>query len=281
MKPAALLKRFMCVHAGLMIFFFTTAAAQGNLLITPRRVVFEGPKRLQELNLANTGRDTARYMVSFIEIRMKDDGTFENITAPDSSQRFASSYLRFFPRSVTLAPNEAQIVKVQLEKAGQLQPGEYRSHIYFRAIPNEEPLGEEDTPKGGSLISVRLTPIFGLSIPVIIRVGESTAKVQLTDLSLTMANDTLPRLQMTFLRSGNMSVYGDVTVDLVSPQGKTTPVGIVKGVAVYTPGQVRQFHMDLSNAKGTNYHTGKLRVAYTTQVNNKPVTLAATELVLH
>ena len=36
------------------------AQAQGNLLVTPRRVVFDGSSRVMELNLANTGRDTAR-----------------------------------------------------------------------------------------------------------------------------------------------------------------------------------------------------------------------------
>ena len=41
-------------------------SAQGDLLITPRRVVFEGSKQSQELTLANTGNDTARYNVSFV-----------------------------------------------------------------------------------------------------------------------------------------------------------------------------------------------------------------------
>jgi P pilus assembly chaperone PapD len=112
------------------------SSAQGNLLITPMRVVFEGQKKIQELNLANTGNDTARYMISLIEIRMNSNGTFERISEPDSGQLFASKFLRFFPRSVILAPGEAQLIKVQLTKTGQLRDGEYRSHIYFRAVPD-------------------------------------------------------------------------------------------------------------------------------------------------
>src|SRR4051794_39184135 len=94
--------------------FFSEANAQGNLLITPRRVLFEGNKRSEELNLANVGQDTATYVISFIQIRMKEDGSFENITVPDSGQNFADKNLRFFPRTVKLGPNEAQTLKVQL-----------------------------------------------------------------------------------------------------------------------------------------------------------------------
>ena len=52
--------------------------AQGNLLITPRRVVFEGNKRTFDLSLANTGQDTAIYAISVIQIKMTDEGGFEH-----------------------------------------------------------------------------------------------------------------------------------------------------------------------------------------------------------
>ncbi len=144
----------------LQVFFPLNTEAQGNLLITPRRVVFEGNKRSIDLNLANIGTDTATYAISLIEIRMTGNGGFEPITEPDEDQRFASPYLRFFPRMVTLGPNEAQTVKLQLVKGGTLEPGEYRSHLYFRAVPREKPLGEEEAAVADpSSISVRLTPI--------------------------------------------------------------------------------------------------------------------------
>ena len=117
--------------------------AQGNLLITPRRVVFDGSKRTITLNLANIGNDTATYSISLVQIRMTKEGAFETITEPDPGQKFADKNLRFFPRSVTLPPNEAQVVKVQLIKASKLSPGEYRSHFYFRSVPKVNPLGEE------------------------------------------------------------------------------------------------------------------------------------------
>ncbi len=271
---------FLSVLAGLTTFSSATVKAQGNLLITPRRVVFEGNKRSEELNLANTGKDTAKYNVSIVDYRMREDGSFLEISQPDTGQKFAGKYLRFFPRAVVLAPNEAQVVKIQVTKANELEPGEYRSHVYFRAVPDAKPLGEGEGKKDSSAISVRLVPIFGITIPVIIRVGENSTKLMLSDLSFDQVNDTTPRLKLVLNRTGNMSVYGDLVVEHISPQGKVTPAGSVKGIAVYTPNPLRRFQMDLDKTTGINYHTGKLQVVFSTQSDVRPVKLAETELLL-
>lgn len=251
----------------IFLIFSSTAIAQGNLLVTPKRVVFEGLKRSEELNLANIGKDSATYDISFIQIRMKEDGTVEKISEPDSAQYFADKYLRFFPRSVTLAPNEAQTVKIQIIRTAEMAPGEYRSHLYFRAVPNKKPLGERDVQKDSS-ISVRLVPIFGISLPVIIRVGESNTQVNLSDLSVT-DKDKSPSLQITFNRKGNMSVYGDVLVDHISSDGKVSRVGIVRGLAVYAPNVTRHFNLALNKNPGIDYYSGKLHVVYSVDQSEK------------
>ena len=250
-------------------------------MITPRRVVFEGAKRSFDLNLANTGQDTAIYAISLVQIRMKEDGGFETITEPDSDQRFADRFIRFFPRSVTLGPNEAQAVKIQLIRSNELEPGEYRSHFYFRAVPKETPLGEGEELKDTSTISVVLKPIFGITIPVIIRVGESTARVSISDLRFELVNDTVPVISFLFNRSGNMSVFGDLSVDHISTQGKITRVGIANGVAVYTPNTKRIFRFNLNNLPGVDFRTGTLRVIYSSSSDVKPVRLAEAELPLN
>ncbi|MHA4810549.1 fimbrial biogenesis chaperone [Flavitalea flava] len=263
------------------IFFPMLGIAQGNLLIMPRRVVFDGSKRYEELNLANTGRDTSRYVISLVHYRMKDNGGFEEIMKPDSGQSFADKWLRFFPHSVVLGPGESQVIKIQLSRSNELVEGEYRSHIYFRAIPDTRLLGEKETVHDSSSISVRLVPVFGISIPVIIHIGESTTKTTLKDLSLEIGQDTIPALTMTFLRTGNRSVYGDISVDYLTTQGKSFRVGDVRGIAVYTPIPLRRFRMELENIRGVNYHSGKLHIVYTTPADSKQEILAEAEIILH
>jgi hypothetical protein len=254
-----------CIGAVLLLqlIFPSGIAAQGNLLLMPRRIVFEGSKRYEEINLANTGKDTARYVISIMHVRMKEDGSFEEITEPGAGENFADKYIRFFPHSVTLGPDESQVVKIQLNRSNELIAGEYRSHIYFRAIPNAAPLGDKQ-PALDSGISIKLVPVFGISIP-----------------SVEMAEDTIPVLNMTFLRKGNMSVYGDLSVDYISAQGKTISAGIIKGIAVYTPNPKRHFKLNLEQHPGIDYHSGKLHITYSTAAESKPAKLAEIDLVLH
>lgn len=265
---------------GLILLQATDLLAQGNLLITPRRVVFDGSKRSVDLNLANSGSDSATYAISLVQIRMTEMGGFETITEPDPGQRFADKFVRFFPRSVTLAPNEAQVVKIEVTRRSQLEEGEYRSHFYFRAVPKAKPLGEEEEVVEDGSISVQLTPVFGITIPVIIRMGESTTKVELSDVKLNLVENKQPNLEMTFNRSGNMSVYGDLRIDHISSTGITTRVGIANGVAVYTPNAVRKFNLNLDSSKGVDYTSGKLKVYFSAPSDVDSARYAEAELNL-
>ncbi|MDQ3279076.1 MAG: molecular chaperone [Bacteroidota bacterium] len=240
--------------------------------------MFEGPKRSFDISLANSGKDSATYVISFIQIRMTENGAFETVETPDQGQRFADTFLRIFPRQVTLAPNEAQTVKVQTRRINEMKEGEYRSHLYFRAVPKEPPLGESNT-KGDSSIAVRITPIYGISIPVIIKVGKSDTQVELTHVSLNLDQEHGPVTTISFQRMGNMSVYGDIIVNHISAQGKMTKVGAAKGFAVYTPNAVRKFDLALDKTLPVDYKAGKLQVLYTDQASTS-VVLAQKEISL-
>ena len=273
-------KRFLGLLS--LIFLFSgSIMAQGDLLITPRRLVFEGSKRAIDMNLANAGKDTATYAISLVQMRMTEDGRFETITEPDPGQLFADKYIRFFPRTVTLGPNESQVVKVQLLRVNQMTSGEYRSHFYFRAIPKPVPLGENVPAVDSGSISIVLKPVFGITIPAIIRVGEASAKVTITDLSLKMLKDTIPNFSLSFNRSGNASVYGDLSVYYISSQGKETRVGIANGIAVYTPNTKRTFQFNLNRVPGVDYRTGTLRAVFSAPSDIKPERYAEAEVSLH
>jgi len=251
-----------------------TLHAQGDLMVFPKRVIFQGATRSMDLNLANIGRDTARYSVSFLQYRMTDDGKFEEITKPDSGQAFADPYIRVFPRNVQLAPNESQIVKIQLSRTSLLQPGEYRSHIYFRSIPNQTALGETQAARRDTGLTIKLTPIYGITIPIIIRSGTPDTKLSISTATLEAKSDSTANFNVTLNRAGNMSVYGDITVNYISKDGKTTKVGYLQGVSVYTPNPVRRVPISLEKANGVNYRTGRLHLDFTEEVNYRQVKLA-------
>lgn len=246
-----------------LLFFLLSvspALAQGDLMVMPKRLVFDGSQRSQEINLANTGNDTAVYAISFINYKMTETGNFEQVEKPEGGQRFADTFLRYFPRRVVLAPNEAQTIRVQLTRTGELEPGEYRSHMYFRAVEEESALGEEHSDDAEG-ISINIKTVFGISIPIIIRHGNPTTTITLDNIQLQKEGET-PVLTVDINRAGNMSVYGNLSVVHLSPSGVRTEVGAVKGISVYTPNNKRIFQFELRDTKGIDLNSGKLEVSY-------------------
>jgi hypothetical protein len=249
----------------LFLSFSCPIMAQGDLMIFPKRITFEGiQNRVQNINLSNTGKDTATYKMSYSEIKMDEDGKFISIEEPEPTQHFASPYLRFYPRLITLAPNESQTVKIQLIKTNELQQGEYRSHLYFRAVPKNEALENEDPTDKPEGLSISITPVFGISIANIITIGATTTNVALSNLAVQQSEEESV-LSLDFNRTGNNSCYGDIQVNHISAAGITSNAATIKGFAVYTPGNLRRTKIKLNTVSNIDYTKGQLQVIYSTQ----------------
>jgi len=261
-----------------------TANAQSgprDLLVTPTRIVFEGRLRAAEVTLVNTGSATATYRISFVNLRMNEaGGTREIETAgAEPGELFADSLIRYSPRQVTLEPKMVQTVRLQVRLPADLPAGEYRSHLLFRAVPAAAlPAKSSDLSKG---FSVELTPIYGISIPVIVRHGETSAAATLSALDLVPPAEAgaPPTLHFRIGRTGNRSVYGNFTATFVPAGGQPSVVGIVKGVALYTPNSVRSAELVLRMPPGVSLENGRLHLAYTKQEKGNE-TLAEADLIV-
>jgi hypothetical protein len=208
----------------------------GGLLVAPTRLVFEGRQRTGQLTLVNTGAQTATYRISLIRLRMTETGAFRQVQEPDSAELFADTLVRFSPRRVELPPGVPQTVRLQLRLPADLPVGEYRSHLLFRAVPVSAP---EDSVRSEPVTDLQLTlrAVYGVSIPIIVRHGALVAGVTLSDPRVESAPDEDPpaRLAVTLNRSGDGSVYGNLTAVLVRDGQPDLVVGVAKGLAVYTP----------------------------------------------
>lgn len=263
-----------------VIVFGLSAEAQGNLLITPGRVVFEGNKRKEVLNLVNTGKDSATYSVSFVQKTMKEDGSFVNITEVEPGQQFADSYLRIFPRQVTLAPNEGQSIVMQYRRKAEMLAGEYRSHLYFRSEKDYSVLGDKSAAKDSKSLSVQLIPIYGMSIPVIIRTGETDVTATFSNLKLQTLDDKSQALNFTINRKGNISLYGDIVVEFIPLKGSSYDIANLNGVGVYTSIDKRNFSLRLDNTAGKPLGKGTFKVTYNSNGDSKAVIYASADLII-
>jgi len=248
-------------------FFQLKTYTQGNLLITPTRLVFNKNKTKEIINLVNTGKKEETYVVSFVERSMNEDGSFTVVTEPEPGQNFAKPHLRIYPRTVSLMPGEGQVVMLQRRRNRNLQTGEYRSHLYFRSTTDYSALGKtiKDSLTG---VSVDLTPVYGLTIPVIFRSGKVTSTVTLSDLKLENTKDQ-NQIYFTINRTGNSSVYGDFTVQYLPLKGKSITIGAINGVAVYTTTKQRFMSINLIKPDLKNFKEGTIKIIYKTRPGSK------------
>jgi hypothetical protein len=252
--------------------------AQGDLLITPNRVVFEGNKQKEIIDLVNMGKDTATFSISFVQKNMKEDGSFVIVESTDTGKMFADTYLRIFPRRVTLAPGEPQTIMIQCRRKAGMSAGEYRSHLYFRSEKNYKPLGVKNPASDSTILSVQLIPVYGITIPVIIRTGSVQVSAVLSDLELDTETGTAQNLRLTINRAGNISIYGDIIIDYVPLQGKAYEIGTIKGVGVYTSINKRNISVKLNNTNSKPFINGVLKVRYISNGDTKPVVYASAEM---
>ena len=260
--------------------FIPGVMAQGDLLITPKRVVFSGSKQRETINLVNIGDDTATYSITFVQKVMLEDGSFRTVNKPDSGQMFANPYLQIFPRKVKLAPGEAQAVMLQCRRKSDMIAGEYRSHLFFRAEKNDNPLGMPDNKKDSDRVSVQLVPVYGLSIPVIIQSGEVSLSASINNPRLVKGKDNA-YISLTLNRKGNISAYGDLKAEFISDNGKPVIAGAIRGLAVYTTINKRVVEIPINKIDPSLLHNGRLRIQFTSPEGSKFLVYAENEIIIN
>ncbi len=255
--------------AGVLTLTTAPVQAAGDLLVAPTRVVLDG-LRGTEVILNNIGTETATYRISLELRRMKPDGSFEDISPENANDREkkALEVISYAPRRVTLPPNQPQAIRVGVRAPDGLADGEYRAHLLFRAIPAAKPVVPSAKPAGQG-VSISLTPIYGVTIPVIIRQGQLSAKAGIADPQIVTTPDG-PALKIKLTRSGTKSVYGRIRV--LKP-GQDKPVFEARGVAVYADNEERSVILPLGGGLEKSLR-GPVTVQYIDDADGGAVTLA-------
>lgn len=236
------------------------AQGAGDLVVSPTRVVLEGRTRSAQMGLVNKGSETATYRISVINMHMGEDGNMTEVAKPVGDQQFADDLFRYSPRQVTLEPGASQAIRLLLRKPKDLPDGEYRSHMMMRAVPDNTGQSVEST---GNSASVRLIPVFGIAVPIIVRHGKVSYDMSLSDMAFVpgTAEQPLPKIRFKLNRTGNRSSYGDLTATL-NADGKEVVLSQIFRLAVYTPNPSRTVEMTLRVPDGVKLSGNTLKVSY-------------------
>lgn len=260
------------VLAPLLALAPPAAAGVGDLLVAPTRLILNGG-RGTEVILNNIGDDTATYRISVEVKRMKPDGSFEDVAQPDPREATARDMIVYAPRRVVLPPRQPQTIRIAARAPAGLPDGEYRVHLLFRAVPPAQP--PVQTPADFKGIGFALTPVYGVTIPVIVRLGNLSATADIANVSKVMVEGR-PAVSMELSRAGSRSTYGEVRV---LKAGLKEPLAIQRGVAVYTEVNKRAVTVPVS-ADFATQASGPVTVQYVETVDGVSTTLAETSAVL-
>ena len=187
--------------------------------------------------------------------------------------QLAESMIFYAPRRVTLAPREPQTIRISARAPQGLPDGEYRVHLLFRAVPPPKPI---EAPKDVKGVSFALTPIYGVTIPVIARFGTLEAKASIANVHLTR-EDGKPAIGVDLSRAGDRSTFGEVRV---MKAGIKDPIAVQRGVAIYTEVNKRSLTIPVDEKYAASA-SGRVTVQYVEPSDNGPLTIAETDAVLN
>jgi P pilus assembly chaperone PapD len=274
-----LLSSTIAAAAALAAAFAAPApAAQGgagDLLVAPTRIVLDG-RRGTEVILNNIGSEPATYRISIEFRRMTADGGLEDVEQPTARDENARDMVFYAPRRITLAPNKPQSIRISARPPKGLPDGEYRVHMLFRAIPPANPVvaskQDGEKPKG---VSFALIPVYGVTIPVIVRLGNLEAKAGIANVRLE-EREGKRFVELDLSRSGERSTFGEVRV---LKAGVKDPIAIQRAVAVYTDVSARKVSIPVDETVAGDIR-GPVTVQYVETFDDGTNKIAETQTVL-
>jgi hypothetical protein len=226
----------------MMIAAPATAQIGADINLSPKRVVIDGRSLSGTVFVFNRGTGEATYRIELIDRVMMPDGQIQPVSEVQADPKAAPSMARFksatplltyTPRRVALGANQSQAVRVRASRPADLAPGEYRSFLTVTGLPPESAglTADQVAATSQSQLSIKLIPMFSISIPVLVRVGPVDVRAAMSD--LRVGGDSNRReLAFTLKRAGTSSLFGDVEVHRGSEKGEL--IGRIKGIGVYT-----------------------------------------------
>ena len=266
----------IAVAAPVLALSAPAQAGVGDLLVAPTRIVLDGRKGA-EVILNNIGEEPATYRVSIEFRRMTEDGGLADVPEPTAQDKLAEDMIVYAPRRVTLVPHQPQSIRIAARAPQGLPDGEYRVHMLFRAIPPANPVvaasaSTDDAPKG---LHFQLIPVYGVTIPVIVRFGNLDATAGIANVKLDSAAGK-SAVDLDLSRSGKRSTFGEVRV---LKAGVKNPIAIQRAVAVYTEIGLRHLSIPLDPGFQGDPR-GPVTVQYVETSNEGSHVIAQTDAVL-
>ena len=157
---------------------------------------------------------------------------------------------------MTLKPGERQLIKLNLRRPRGLPEGEYRSHLLFKAIANNDE--ETEVAATGTKINIQLS----FSIPVTVQQGAYDAQVMFEKANIVYKpSDGSRSVSLDLVRKGLHSASGDLSAYWTPNGGKEFLLAKIADYNLWSELNEAQAPM-ISTSEEFTPADGQLRILY-------------------
>lgn len=209
------------------IFFFPSLLfAQAQVFPTHLTLTEEAPSSY--LNLRNSSSENQTYKIELMFFKMHKDGSMKREPqAPNT----LTDVIKFSPKSISLAPNEKQVVRVMATSFDSLTDGEYYIHIHFLPSVNKSEEKDSEVKKSSSF---SLTAKIAVAVPIVVRKGTGTLAGEVKNLKASYDKQKNLDVSISLKNDSKFFLYGDLDLVAVTDKGDV-PLDKVIGLSSYLP----------------------------------------------
>lgn len=227
------MKKYQIFAILLLISLFYSLRTESNIVVRPTYLFINSPDKSSSVTVKNVSENFIEVSIDFKfgyftsdeqgNLRLETEDTFNN------NNKTLLNYVKVFPQSFTLGPEEVRTIRLYTEFPKNSESGEYWARMYF-------------TPKVLQRVQVKKTKpsidvITVIDIPVNYRVGNVRTGIISENISNIQKKNGKITFNGTFKRTGNAAYWGSLNVRLLDKAGKIKG-SMVKNISIYERLQV-------------------------------------------
>jgi len=238
-------------------------------------VTLDRNHRSGSIYIFNQGTGAATFDISLIDRVMLPSGQIMSLADAKANPethavadrvQSAQAVLQISPRRVTLKPGQGQTIRLRVAGAPSDPAAvELRSHLTIATIPPRDAGTTVESAAANAApneLRFQINALFGLSVPAIVRLNDPQIRAAIENPTIAFERvggtpaapgPVMPILKLDLVRLGANSLFGNVEVRLQG-QPRGAPIGLARGVGVYTEIDRRSVQIGLNRAPAPGEH---------------------------
>ncbi len=199
-----------------------------GLIVRPTLLFLNSPEKSTSVTVKNTSENLIEVSIEFkYGYFMSDENGILRLMTEDSLDNFNRSllsYVRVFPQSFTLGPEEVRTIRIYVDFPKNSVTGEYWARMYV----TPKILQKLQVKKSQPTIEV----VTVIDVPVNYRLGNVSTGIILENIFDIKENDGKISFNTLLRRTGNGAFWGSLNIRLLDKSGKIKG-NFVKNISVY------------------------------------------------